>query len=167
MPPADSADRVRIRRAEQQDAPALASLSTELGYPSSPEAASRRLSALGDSAQHAVYVAVRAERVLGWAHVCRVRCVESDEFAEIAGLVVAVSARGAGIGRTLVAACEAWARHCGLRRIRVRSRVARKQAHQFYEGLGFARSKEQAVFDKGLEDDAGTASVPRRERLDD
>jgi GNAT superfamily N-acetyltransferase len=66
----------------------------------------------------------------------------------------------------LVAACEAWARRCGLTRIRVRSRVARKDAHRFYEGLGFERSKEQVVFDKTPEAGAGTASVPRRERLD-
>jgi len=145
-----SSDRIEIRLAQAQDALALAALSDELGYPSSPEAVSGRLTALADPAQHAVYVAVRADRVLGWTHVCCVRCVESDAFAEIAGLVVTAAARREGIGRALVAACEAWARHQRLRRLRVRSRVEREDAHRFYAGLGFEPTKEQAVFDKEL-----------------
>ncbi len=76
--------------------------------------------------------------------------LEEPPFAELAGLVVADSARGIGIGAALLAAAEAWARAAGFALMRVRSNVVRERAHRFYEREGYCRVKAQAVFHKSI-----------------
>jgi hypothetical protein len=50
----------------------------------------------------------------------------------------------------LVERAAVWAREQGLARLRVRSRSERRDAHRFYERLGFRRSKQQQVLDRAL-----------------
>jgi GNAT superfamily N-acetyltransferase len=76
------------------------------------------------------------------------RIFETALQAEIAGLIVDESARGAGLGRDLVAAAGVWARARGCRVIRVRSNVVRERARAFYEREGFVVLKTQRVFEK-------------------
>jgi GNAT superfamily N-acetyltransferase len=76
--------------------------------------------------------------------------VESGEFAEIAGLVIDLEHRGRGIGERLLRRAEAWARECGVDRVRVRTNVRREDAHRFYERLGYVREKSQHVFQRKL-----------------
>ena len=140
-----------IRPAIERDAAILASLSTQLGYPSSPDQLRRRLTMVLGRSDHAVYVATHDESVLGWLHVFVAERLETDLFAEIGGLVVDSSHRGSGIGTALLAKAEEWARDRGCRTLRVRSNVVREEAHRFYEERGYRRAKQQAVFDKRVE----------------
>ena len=68
----------------------------------------------------------------------------------IIGLVVDEPERGQRLGEGLVLAAETLASEHGLESIRVRSRAMRKDAHRFYERLGFEVHKEQVVFRKAL-----------------
>jgi hypothetical protein len=43
-------------------------------------------------------------------------------------------------------AAERWARERGCAQVRVRSRVSREGAHQFYVRLGYAKEKTQYTF---------------------
>lgn len=52
-------------------------------------------------------------------------------------LVVTTNARGAGIGRALVAHVVTLAREAGCRRLTVTTHLRRAGAHAFYEQLGF------------------------------
>ena len=140
-----------IRNARTYDAPVLADLCGELGYPTTRQQVVRRLAVIEGLADCGVLVAEDDEgRVVGWLHVTLVAQLCNDACAEITGLVIAQSARGRGIGQCLVSAAEKWGCARGLPSIRVRSRVERERAHQFYERMGYARIKTQAVFSKPL-----------------
>lgn len=140
---------MHIRKASPEDAAVLADLTTQLGYPSTPEQVAARLATLGGP-DHAIFVGEDDEKVTGWIHVLARRHLETDPFAEIGGLVVDETCRGRGAGRELVAAAVAWARERGFGELRVRSNVVRADAHRFYEREGFQRRKTQAVFFRPL-----------------
>ena len=139
-----------IRPATQADAGAIAMLSGELGYPGSPEQIGGRLRRLLASERDVVLVAEETGAVIGWIHGADQQLLESEERCEILGLVVALGARGRGVGRALVGAAEAWAAARGLSTIAVRSNVAREGSHPFYERLGYARVKTQHAYRKRL-----------------
>ncbi|HYC88915.1 MAG TPA: GNAT family N-acetyltransferase [Thermoanaerobaculia bacterium] len=139
-----------IRRANVEDAPAIASLAGELGYPVEPDTMRARLGPVLRSEDDAVFVGVAGMAVIGWAHVAAVRLVESEPYAELRGLVVAAALRSRGAGTRLLHAAEEWTRSRGLARIRVRSNVTRERTHAFYERHGYTATKSQKVFDRQL-----------------
>ena len=141
---------VEIGAAGPADAPELARLSTQLGYPMSAEEAVQRLAALDGQPDHRLLVARRGGGVAGWLQVSRTRIFETPDSAEIAGLVVDEAHRGAGIGPMLLRAAEDWARRRGCRAVRVRSNVIRERAHAFYRREGYGEIKQQRVFEKEL-----------------
>jgi GNAT superfamily N-acetyltransferase len=111
----------------------------------------RRLAHLLDRSDHHLVLAEAASgQVVGWIHGAEQWILESEPNCEILGLVVDQDFRAQGVGRTLVAAVEAWATERGLASIRVRSNVARAESHPFYERLGFSRIKSQHVYRKPL-----------------
>jgi GNAT superfamily N-acetyltransferase len=137
---------VTIRNAGLMDAPAIAGLSGQLGYPVDEQAIAKRLAALLGREGTAVFVAELGGKVVGWAHVVGEQFLESAAFAELAGLVVDRDTRRLGVGSRLVEACAQWARHQGYGQIRVRCNVVREDAHRFYQKVGFAKLKSQIVF---------------------
>ena len=137
---------VIIRGAVADDAPALARLAGELGYPSTAEEIRARFVALGS--EHAVFVATEDDAVIGWIHMSAVLSVVSDPRAQIRALVVAETHRGGGIGARLVAAGESWARARGLGEIHVYTNVTRERTHRFYERLGFVLKKNSRIYVK-------------------
>jgi GNAT superfamily N-acetyltransferase len=141
---------ILLRRADAQDAGRVAALSGQLGYPAAEEAVRERLRAIGQRADHAVFVAEAEGQVVGWVHVYAITTVESCAHAEIGGLVVDEAHRGRGIGRALMERAEAWARDAGLAAMRLRSNVIRAEAHAFYARIGYAPVKTQKVFEKAL-----------------
>lgn len=141
-----------VRDALITDAEAIAVLSGQLGYPAeTAELRARLETLLGRSSHHAVFVATdEGGRVIGWVHIGRRDVLENAACAEILGLVVDTTLRGAGIGRALVAGAEAWARARGLGEVVVRSNIARLESHPFYERLGYRRTKTQHVYRRAL-----------------
>jgi len=139
-----------VRPASVADASAIAALATQLGYPSTENLILARMSALDARGTTAILVAERGGLVVGWIAVREELSLESGRFAEIAGLVVDLAHRGAGIGEDLVTAAEHWARTRGQSRMRVRSNVLRERSHAFYRQLGYAETKRQVAFDKPL-----------------
>ena len=128
----------RIRAVRPGDAPAVAELLGQLGYPADPVAVRERLvrwAADGSSAalgweESGVVLGVIAVQVCPW--------FEKDGYwARVTALVVADSARGRGIGRELMFAGERFARRKGCAAIEVSSRRTRTGAHAFYRRLGF------------------------------
>jgi GNAT superfamily N-acetyltransferase len=135
-----------LRPATPADAPKLADLTTQLGYPTSPEEAETRLRDLASRPENAVLVAEEDGEVAGWIHVSALYSLEMEPTALIQGLVVDEAHRGGGIGAALVEAAAEWAAGHGFRTLRVRSNAVRERTHAFYERLGFARTKSQIVF---------------------
>jgi GNAT superfamily N-acetyltransferase len=141
---------VDVRAARKEDASELARLSTQLGYQMSPADAASQLALLAGHPDHALLVAAAPQGLAGWLQVSLPRIFESPVTAEIAGLVVDETRRGAGIGAALVAAAADWARTRGCRALRVRTNVIRERALRFYEREGFGRIKAQHVLEKEL-----------------
>ena len=139
-----------IRPAVAADAPRLAALSTELGYPMTPQEAAERFAELSRHADHTLLVADEGGRAVGWIQVSLTRVFEAPASAEIAGLVVDAAERGRRIGASLVAAAEAWAAARGCGALRVRCNVVRDRAHAFYRRERFREIKQQKVFERRI-----------------
>ena len=141
----------RLRPPLPADAPALAALAGELGYPTSAEALLGRLAALHPT-DAAVIVSTDADDVpMGWCHVEMRRTLVEPISAMILGLVVGEGHQSAGIGAELLAAAEQWARARGCRRLVVATRITRERAHRFYAREGYEVSKTSYLLTKALD----------------
>ncbi|MGH8033103.1 MAG: GNAT family N-acetyltransferase [Luteimonas sp.] len=146
-------DSAAIRTATAADAGEIARLSAQLGYPAETGVFAQRLTRLLASARHAVFVAVDARdrrRLHGLITAEHRLTLGLGEGVEIIGLVVDAAARRGGVGRALVDAAEGWARRAGSAEVFLRSNVIRPEAHPFYEGIGYLRTKTQHVYLKRL-----------------
>jgi GNAT superfamily N-acetyltransferase len=140
---------VTIREAAPSDAPRLAELSGELGYPVSAEVMASRLERVLLRAEDIVLVAeLPSAGVVGWLHAAEHELLEAGRYAEILGLVVDGAHRGGGVGRELIARIESWAAARGLDAMHVRSNVVRIESHPFYQRLGYERVKTQHSYRK-------------------
>jgi GNAT superfamily N-acetyltransferase len=152
-PPCDtSAVTWSVRPMSAADLPRAAELAGELGYPIALDRFAARFFALADRRDHALLVAARDTAAIGgWTEVELQHRLIADPYAEISALVVDAGLRRQGIGRTLVAAAEAWAGARGLARVRVRSNAARDAAHHFYPGLGYVLAKTSHTYERLLD----------------
>ncbi len=143
---------MELRDAEVEDAPAVAVLLDQLGYARTAEALSRHI-ATAHERHDAAWVAVTslggAERIIGFAAAHRSWPFELDApVAELTALVVGDEQRRLGCGRALVDGFEAWAASHDCARVSVATSFHRREAHQFYEALGYvqrARKYEKNV----------------------
>lgn len=113
---------VEIRHAEASDAPAIAALLAELGYPASAAEVGDRLDRLDGSD----CILVTAGGLIALHRVPRL--AEGSPFARIIALVVAADQRAQGIARALLEAAEDGARDWNCQLIEVSS--ARRARHQ-------------------------------------
>ncbi len=142
---------VKIRRARKTDAPRIAELSGQLGYPTTPRAMAALLKLALREKNGACFVAETKENgVVGWAHVSTTPLLEVERRAELNGLVVDENVRSRGAGWSLLRAAEAWARKKRCKGMSVRSNVLRERAHGFYERHGYEHYKTQKAFRKKL-----------------
>jgi GNAT superfamily N-acetyltransferase len=145
---------VHIRRALPVDAPAIAPLLGQLGYPSTAEDVAARFARVAGSETDEAWLAVDpdeadAEAVIGFASGHVRWAYELDvPVAQLTALVVAETNRGTGAGRALVATFEEWAVAAGAARATVSSSFRRTGAHAFYERLGYEQLSKK--FDKSL-----------------
>ncbi len=142
---------ITIRSASRNDIPTLARLCDQLGYPSKESEIESRLENLTTLSGHIVLVAVLSSgEVVGWTHGAIRKLLIIPPHVELGGLVVDESQRGQGIGEKLMSAIEAWAVGQGINTIYVRSNLIRKDAHRFYENLGYKQVKTSLTFIKTL-----------------
>jgi len=99
---------MNTRLARQEDAPAVAALVGQLGYDAAPRDVADRLVRLLARPGQRFIVAEADGRLLGWVHVELADYVDSETYAQIAGLVVDRAHRRQGIGAALMAEAEAW-----------------------------------------------------------
>ncbi|HXS54873.1 MAG TPA: GNAT family N-acetyltransferase [Hanamia sp.] len=139
-----------IRKIELKDASLVAGLTFQLGYQATEEEIKKRLREILSDEKHCAFAALDHDKVVGWIHGFYSTNLESGPFVEIGGMVVDESYRKKGIARKLVEMVEGWSIQNGYNRLRVRSNVKRKAAHEFYKKIGFNETKEQKVFDKKI-----------------
>jgi GNAT superfamily N-acetyltransferase len=140
-----------IRPATLADAPQLAPLTAQLGYPSTTEKIAERLREILGETKHLILVAEHKQsQIVGYIEAFPFTTIASDRRVEIAGLVVDEACRSQGVGRLLMLRAEDWARANGYKETRLRSNVIREEAHRFYENLGYRLNKTQMSFLKTL-----------------
>ena len=139
-----------IRQATLSDVSAINRLSEQLGYPL-PENDSRSyLELILKNPDEMVFVAELNGKVIGWTNVFKTLHLVSGYCCELAGLVVDVQYHRMGVGKLLLNNVYKWSKEQGCDHLRVRTNIKRKDAHKFYEGLGFKEVKEQKVYEINL-----------------
>lgn len=142
---------VTIRIAREEDASQLVELCNQLGYPTSASQIKPRLSEILSDDGNQVYVAESSDqKLIGWVHVHLYHLFYMDLVAVICGLVVDEAFRGLGIGKKLMENAENWAKEKGCSSVLLRSNKIRKEAHLFYEKIGYQIIKEQYAFRKAF-----------------
>jgi GNAT superfamily N-acetyltransferase len=139
-----------IRKAVLSDAPELATLTEQLGYPADIEGTKTILEDLLRKQEYALFVGIIDNKTVGWIQLHQVISMETGVYVEIIGLVVDEEYRGRGLGRLLLQAASDWSRSIDCYRLRVRCNSIRTESHTFYQNSGFILKKEQKVFDSLL-----------------
>jgi len=144
---------LNIRDARPGDEAALAKLAAQLGYPTSAETVAARIVKYFGNPEERVIVAELDGGVVGWTSAALIDHFYTPRCVEISGLVVDSDLRGHGVGAALLGEVKRWAAELGAATVRLRANVVRVEAHRFYERRGFARVKQQIVFEAAA--DAG------------
>ena len=130
----------QIREAMPTDAPHLVELMRLLGHDVDAKGVRQRITALKRE-KLPQFVATLDKEVVGLIGIHRMVAIHrAQSVGRITILVVADKARNQGIGRMLLDAAEAFLRksRCGI--IEVTSNERLKDAHGFYEKLGYKRT---------------------------
>jgi GNAT superfamily N-acetyltransferase len=138
---------ILIRDIAEQDAEAINALSTQLGYTMSIEQTLSNIRSVLRTKGHNAFVAIFENKIMGWIGVAEALQIESAPFCEIRGLIVDEKLRGLGIGKLLIEKVKQWSKETGNKTLRLRCNMIRKEAHLFYQHLGFREIKEQKVFE--------------------
>ncbi|MFN6499642.1 MAG: GNAT family N-acetyltransferase [Nostoc sp. DedQUE01] len=141
----------KIRESQIQDAEQIAILCDQLNYSATKTQIEQRLVQIQNNNSHIVYVATVAnDYVIGWVHAQIYDLLVMPKQAMILGLVVEKDYRNHGIGRFLMQQIEQWASLLGCDGVRLNSNINRKEAHLFYEKIGYTNLKQSVTFTKKL-----------------
>jgi ribosomal protein S18 acetylase RimI-like enzyme len=132
---------ILVRPAENSDAPVLAELMGELGYPTRTAEMEMRLDTILKHPGYRTFVAVIDGAVSGMIGTIVIPTHEHNSpGGRITSLVVSEKTRRRGVGRALIAAAEADFAARNIRRLALNTRLHREEAHVFYERLGYTRN---------------------------
>jgi ribosomal protein S18 acetylase RimI-like enzyme len=158
---------IKIRDAKLGDAPSLAALMCELGYETTSAEMQRRLKLILRDARCRTLVAEIGHQVCGMIGTLTHASHEhNDPSGEIVALVVSKKQRRSSIGRALIAAAEKDFAQRKVARVSLTTRFTRKEAHQFYEALGYSKTgfrfvKELQRLQTLRNSERSTRSIPR------
>jgi GNAT superfamily N-acetyltransferase len=137
---------VTIRDARDEDAPALAVLLTQLGYPTEASAVPGRLARMrSETGQHILVAEVDGEVVGTATVIVRHLITRESPLGRLASVVVMDGWRSQGIGGRLIDEAERICRDAGCGVIEVTSAPHRDRAHEFYRRRGYVPRPERFV----------------------
>lgn len=128
---------IACRPATAADAPAIAALFTDEGYPAGPSDVRTRLTRF-DSPMSRAIVAEHEGGILGFIAIHALpRFEHDDRILRVLALVVDAGARERGVGRALMAEAERVGREVGATFVEVTAGHHRPEARRLYESLGY------------------------------
>ena len=123
------------------DVAALAQLMCELGYETTKSEMQMRMERIAADDCYRTFVAVLDGKVCGMIGTLACPSYEhNDPGGRILALATLGTMRRRGIGRALIAIAEKDFAHRGIRRVALNTRLAREDAHKFYESVGYERN---------------------------
>lgn len=139
-----------IRTVQVKDAPQIRDLCHQaLGYDSTLEKVATQIDKFNqpDSGHFCfVYEEDQTGHILGYVEAEAYESIYSDSGLNVLGLAVFPFAQGRGIGRQLMEQVEELAKSRHYTFIRLNSASHRKEAHVFYEHIGYEGNKTQKRF---------------------
>jgi ribosomal protein S18 acetylase RimI-like enzyme len=131
------AAQIDLRPAQPSDAPAIAALFTDEGYPVGPSDIVTRLGHFA-TPESQVIVAEHDGAILGFIAVHAIARFEHDDrLVRILALVVDAGARERGVGRALMAEAERFGQGLGAAFVELTAGHHRPEARHLYESLGY------------------------------
>ena len=142
---------ILIQEAVPSDFPAIAALSrTPLGYENCSaegvKAAWERMQKTGGK----VFVAKFHDQTVGYAQCMEYLPLYGKASLFLVALSVSQNCHRMGIGRKLLKAVEEYGRSLSFETVSLISNFVRKDAHQFYEAMGYRMEKEEKFFIKDI-----------------
>lgn len=139
-----------VREADIKDAAEIAEIGTDsLGYPCEPLFVENRIKNL-DSSWERVFVAENEGKVIGFIQVEKYLMLCDKDMLRVVALSVANGSKNMGAGRKLMEKAEEWGKSIGSTAIVLNSAFSRKEAHAFYEHIGFTNIKDHKTFKKEI-----------------
>ncbi|MBR2648790.1 MAG: GNAT family N-acetyltransferase [Sediminibacterium sp.] len=135
-----STQNIIIRECELKDIPYLTSLTKELGYDTTTDQMTERMSNIMTLNNYWTFVAVAEDMVVGYIGLIKNYFWEQDgPYLRVQALVVNADYRKLGVGQKLIQAAEQLARNHNIKTIVLNctNREERQAAHKFYPKLGF------------------------------
>lgn len=140
-----------IRDAQPEDASALTWLNkVAMGYDYPEDKTAEKLALLLNDERNKIFIADWEGSVVGYLHLVDYDVLYGDHLKNIMGIAVDPAYRRRGIGKSLLAAGESWAKEQGAAGIRLVSGESRTGAHAFYRSLGYQGNKMQLNLRKAL-----------------
>ena len=137
-----------FRRFKSNDISALVELIAQLGYEHTEDSLLRNVTSVRQAGGE-IFVCEVSGMVCGCASAILDARLAAGVNGEIVSVVVSASFRGRGLGKGLIVCAEAWLRE-RVSSVRIRANTVRKEAHEFYQGMGYRLAKNQAVFEKDM-----------------
>jgi ribosomal protein S18 acetylase RimI-like enzyme len=129
------------RDAELNDAPELAVLMGQLGYETDCTEMETRLELILSNPAYKTFVAIMDGCVCGMIGTLTCPSYEHNDLSgRILALVTSRATRRRGIGRALMATAEKDFAQRRIRCVALDTRLTRRDAHKFYEWLGYERN---------------------------
>jgi ribosomal protein S18 acetylase RimI-like enzyme len=141
--------KIIIRECKVQDYINIVLLNkNEMGYEYPAEDTKKQLNQLLKDSNHKIYVAIVAEKVVGYIHANNYDLIYGPHLKNIMGIAVLSNFKRNGIGKMLLTEVEKWAKDTGAYGVRLVSGATRIGAHAFYISCGYEGVKEQKNFKK-------------------
>lgn len=138
-----------LRNALIDDFKEIHTLSSQLGYDYPSNLLKNKLKKILTYKDHKIIVVEDDNnKVVGYVHGQIYELLYFDRMINILGIVVDKKYRGKGYGKRLMEKIEEWAKENKCNGIRLTSNANRKEAHLFYENMGYKSEKESKYFIK-------------------
>jgi len=119
-----------------------------MGYEYPAEDTKKKLEQLLNDSNHKIYVAIVANKVVGYIHANNYELLYAPHLKNIMGIAVLSDFKKNGIGKMLLNKVEKWAQDTGAYGVRLVSGATRIGAHAFYINCGYIKNKDQKNFKK-------------------
>ncbi|MGX6970986.1 GNAT family N-acetyltransferase [Vagococcus bubulae] len=144
-----------IRKINLTDANAICQINTEdLGYAFPIEQTKHQIERIINDTEHYYLIGYEdssTKKIVGYLHAEVYRTTYFETLLNVLGLAVLGDYQRQGIGKQLMLELEHEAKLRNITAIRLNSGEERKEAHLFYESLGYISKKNQKQFMKNIE----------------